>query len=80
MIRSNVLPNSELVPYVNLSRSSLYYHPKQPDKDWLLKCQLEEVLHEYPSYGHKRSKQEASVAGDEIVWSSSISSTGQKTV
>jgi len=54
MIRSNVLPNSELVPYVNLSRSTLYYHPKQPDKDWLLKCQIEEVLHEYPSYGHKR--------------------------
>ncbi|MCK6462482.1 MAG: hypothetical protein L6Q29_01525 [Candidatus Pacebacteria bacterium] len=33
MIRTSVLPNSELVPYANLSRSSLYYQPKQPTVD-----------------------------------------------
>lgn len=54
MIRTSVLPNSELVPYANLSRSSLYYQPKQPIKDWSLKCRIEEVLREHPSYGHKR--------------------------
>ena len=37
-----------------ISRSSLYYEPKQPAKDWFLKNQIETVLHEHPSYGHKR--------------------------
>lgn len=32
----------------------LYYHHKQPDKDWILKQQIETVLREHPSYGHKR--------------------------
>lgn len=54
MIRSNVLPNSELAPHTGLSRSALYYRPKQPTKDWSLKCRIEETLHKHPSYGHKR--------------------------
>lgn len=54
MIRTSVLPNSELVPYAGISRSTLYYQPKQPIKDWSLKRQIEEVLREHPSYGHKR--------------------------
>lgn len=37
-----------------ISVSCLYYQPKQPAKDWLLKTKIEKVLHEYPSYGHKR--------------------------
>ena len=32
----------------------LYYHHKQPDKDWILKQQIEIALREFPSYGHKR--------------------------
>ena len=32
----------------------LYYHHKQPDKDWILKQQIELTLREFPSYGHKR--------------------------
>ena len=32
---------------------SLYYRHKLPEKDWKLKQQIEEVLHEHPSYGHK---------------------------
>lgn len=54
MILASILPNSELVPYTRLSRSTLYYHPKQPEKDWSLKCQIEEALRTHPSYGHKR--------------------------
>jgi transposase InsO family protein len=54
MIRKSILPNSELAPYARLSHSTLYYHPKQPEKDWSLKCQIEEALHVHPSYGHKR--------------------------
>ncbi len=37
-----------------MSRSMLYYHHKQPDKDWILKQQIEITLREFPSYGHKR--------------------------
>lgn len=48
------LPKSRLSLPVGLSRSTLYYHPKQPEKDWSLKCQIEEALHLHPSYGHKR--------------------------
>lgn len=39
---------------LGVSRSSLYYKPKKPDKDWQLKCQIEEVLREHPSYGSPR--------------------------
>ncbi len=37
-----------------LSRTSLYYKPKLPAKDLLLKQQIEAVLLEHKSYGHRR--------------------------
>lgn len=37
-----------------MSVSSLYYHHKQPGKDWQLKQQIETVLEEHPSYGYRR--------------------------
>jgi len=37
-----------------VSRGTLYYHLKQPEKDWRLKCQIEEVLRKHPSYGSPR--------------------------
>jgi transposase InsO family protein len=39
---------------MSVSRQSLYYAKKQPEKDWQLKCRIEEVLRKYPAYGHKR--------------------------
>lgn len=39
---------------LGISRSTLYYKPKKPDKDWQLKCRIEEVLREHPSYGSPR--------------------------
>lgn len=39
---------------LGVSVRSLYYKPKKPDKDWQLKCRIEEVLREYPSYGSRR--------------------------
>lgn len=39
---------------LGISRSSLYYKQKKPDKDWKLKCEIEEVLREHPSYGSRR--------------------------
>lgn len=37
-----------------ISRSMLYYRHRQPDKDWILKQQIELTLREFPSCGHKR--------------------------
>lgn len=37
-----------------VSRGTLYYIPKRPDKDWQLKCRIEEVLRVHHSYGSRR--------------------------
>lgn len=39
---------------LQVSRQSLYYKQKKPDKNWLLKCNIEKVLREHPSYGSRR--------------------------
>lgn len=39
---------------LGVARSTLYYKPKKPDKDWILKCQIEEILREHPAYGSPR--------------------------
>lgn len=39
---------------LGVSRSTLYYRPKKPGQDWKLKCQIEQVLREHPSYGSPR--------------------------
>lgn len=51
---SEAANKSGLAKELGVSRSSLYYHRKQPDKDWELKCEIEKVLREHPAYGHKR--------------------------
>jgi len=43
-----------LARQLGISRQSLYYQPKKPPKGWELKTNIEEVLREHPSYGHKR--------------------------
>ena len=43
---------------MDMSRSMLYYHHKQPDKDWRLKQRIELVLRDKKSYGHKRIARE----------------------
>jgi putative transposase len=39
---------------LGISRSMLYYEPKQDKKDWETKIKIETVLHDNSSYGHKR--------------------------
>ncbi len=39
---------------LGISRSTLWYQRKQPEKDWALKVKIEEVLREHPSYGSPR--------------------------
>lgn len=50
MTESKTLRAREL----GISRSSLYYKQKKPEEDWKLKCKIEEVLREHPSYGSPR--------------------------
>lgn len=45
---------SNLAKTLSVSRSSLYYKPKQETKDLNLASQIKAVLAEHPSYGHKR--------------------------
>jgi len=45
---------SQVAKDIGVSRQLLYYHHKQHEKDWSLKTKIEAVLHEHPSYGHKR--------------------------
>lgn len=43
-----------LAEWLGVSRSTLYYVPKQIKKDWKIKQEIEEVLGKHHSYGHKR--------------------------
>lgn len=48
------LTKTALAKQQGISISSLYYKPKQPAKDWHLKNQIETILADNPSYGHRR--------------------------
>lgn len=54
MIAKAKMSKSALAQEQGISRSSLYYQPKMPAKDWHLKNQIELSLKEHPAYGHKR--------------------------
>jgi len=49
-----VVSKSAACAKVAISRNSLYYKPKLPAKDLFLKQQIEAVLLEHKSYGHRR--------------------------
>ena len=48
------LSKAVLARKLGVSRSSLYYQAKLPDKDELLRLQIEQVMEAHPSYGHRR--------------------------
>lgn len=52
---------TELARQMGVSRQSLYYKPKMPEKDLKLKAEIEQVLSKNKAYGHRR------VAGDLII-------------
>jgi hypothetical protein len=54
MIEKHPAIRQPLLSAVGMSRASLYYQLKQPEKDWTLKQEIEAVLREHPAYGHKR--------------------------
>lgn len=59
--RAKLLSKKALAEEQGISRSSLYYWPRKPHKDWQLKNQIELVLKEHPSYGHRRISLELKV-------------------
>lgn len=48
------LNKTKFTKQAGLARSSLYYKKIMPARDWALKIRIEELLHQKPSYGHKR--------------------------
>lgn len=54
MMAGSQTPKTLRAREYGVSRGTLYYKQKKPDKDWALKCRIEEVLREHPSYGSRR--------------------------
>lgn len=54
MIANAKISKKQLARELGISISSLYYKPRKPQKDWLLKNQIEQVLRIHPSYGYRR--------------------------
>ena len=46
---------------LNVARSTLWYRKKKPNKDWELKCRIEEILRVFPGYGYRRAALHLSV-------------------
>lgn len=44
----------ELAKQLGISRQSLYYKPKLPEKDLKLKAEIEKVMAKHKAYGHRR--------------------------
>lgn len=62
MTKANGLESTrQLAVKLGISRSTFYYHPKQPEKDWHLKNLIEQVLSQHHSYGHKRIARELKI-------------------
>ncbi len=51
---TSVVTKALLAQELGVSLRSLWYKPRKPDKDWKLKCRIEETLREHPSYGSRR--------------------------
>lgn len=54
IVTSKTENKTALAKTLGVSRSLLHYQPKLKEKDWKLKQEMEKVLREFPSYGHKR--------------------------
>jgi len=54
IVGNDTANKTALAKTLGVSRSLLYYRPKLKEKDWKLKQEMEKVLREFPSYGHKR--------------------------
>ena len=53
-MEDDALTKSARARALGVARSTLYYKKLRPERDWILKCDIEEVLRHHPSYGHRR--------------------------
>lgn len=51
---------------MGVSRTSLYYRPKRPERDWALKVRIEEELREHPSYDSRRLGQSLQMGRERV--------------
>lgn len=51
----------QLAKELGISRQSLYYKPKLPEKDLILKAEIEKVMSKHKRYGHKRIANELKI-------------------
>ncbi len=51
---TKIISKTKRAKELGVSRSMLYYDPKQAKKDWDTKIKIENALHDHNSYGHKR--------------------------
>src|SRR3989344_4078701 len=58
---------SKALEYLNISRSTFYYHSILDEKDLKLKEKIEAVLDDNPSYGHKRIASELKLGKKQII-------------
>lgn len=58
---------SETLRYLNISRSSFYYHSILEEKDLILKEKIEKVMIDNSSYGHKRISIELKLGKKQIL-------------
>lgn len=54
MLKDSAVSKALRARELGISRSQMYYRPKLPEKDWALKCRIETLLREHPSYGSPR--------------------------
>jgi len=54
MMDDTSLTKSARARLLGCARSTLYYAKKRPERDWQLKCQIEQVLRSHPSYESPR--------------------------
>lgn len=57
MVVNSISPKKSkkaLAKELGVSRQSLYYKPKMPEKDWKFKAEIEKVMAVHKAYGHKR--------------------------
>ena len=54
LVKEQQLTKKELARKLGISRQSLYYKPKKPEQDWMLKTKIENIFHTHPSYGYRR--------------------------
>jgi len=54
LIDKSSLTKTAFAKSLGISRSQVYYRYRLPERDWAIKQNIETVLREHPSYGHKR--------------------------